>query len=577
MAKDEDRNVTITISAKNLTEAEFGKVKQGLSGVEAAAANTTKKTSAMSRGFSAFGRAAPGALRAVAVGAGVAAGAVAAITAAVVKLGERGAAVADVQSQFDQLSEAAGETGAIMLGELAAGVKGTISNFELMKVANKALGAGLLTSSEDARTLAQGARLLAKRTGIDTVDAFNMMTTAMASGRTAQLKQIGLFVDNKQAIEDFAASTGKSVSQMNDADRAAALQAATMAALRGQLEMFPAPLADFGELLERGRVGVQNLLDNLSVGVSESPVFLAAMRSAGEAIKEAFGEGPELTAAIVSGLERAAFFAIGFARAGISAAQSILQGFSAVKAVVLGVSSTFAQLNETILGAVATTLEAASNIPILGAGYELAAEKARSLADTTTAISGSLQQQTQDALIAAAGNDALGQGLTRLDGVLVQFNQNMINAGMSERALTGATQEAILITDQATVSAFNWQTQLTELPHVMIDLQGNIVAAKEEILFFDTETGMVFSRFGSNMVAAEEGFGDLSEAMAAELTKTTNAFNFFGLSTQAELNALADAAEESYARMLESGAATEEALREAAEETARLRQQAQGE
>jgi hypothetical protein len=200
------------------------------------------------------------------VGAGAAAAA-----AGVVALGSRGAQVADVASAFDALSESAGESADVMLGALREGVKSTLSDFDLMKVANKALGAELLKTAADAKTMAAGARLLAKRTGGDTAQAFETLTTAIASGRTAQLKQLGLFVDSKQAAEDYAAAQGKTIAQLNDADRAAALQAATLAALRTELRENAPAAADFGEKIEQVKVELQNAFDAFAVLISELP------------------------------------------------------------------------------------------------------------------------------------------------------------------------------------------------------------------------------------------------------------------------------------------------------------------
>src|SRR5262249_12459649 len=151
--------------------------------------------------------------------AGLMVGAVGAATAAVVALGSRGADVADVQASFDGLTAAAGASADVMLGELQKGTLGTISNFDLMKMANKALGSGLIKSSEDMGTLAAGAQLLADRTGGDTKEAFETLTEAIASGRTAHLKQLGLFVDSKVAVQDYATSLGKSVGDLTDAQR----------------------------------------------------------------------------------------------------------------------------------------------------------------------------------------------------------------------------------------------------------------------------------------------------------------------------------------------------------------------
>src|SRR5262245_26952895 len=100
--------------------------------------------------------------------AALASAAVVGTTAAIVALGSRGAEVADVKGSFEQLAAAMGQSADVMLNEMQKGTLGTITNFDLMQLANKALGAGLIKSSEDMGTLAAGAQLLADRTGGDT-------------------------------------------------------------------------------------------------------------------------------------------------------------------------------------------------------------------------------------------------------------------------------------------------------------------------------------------------------------------------------------------------------------------------
>jgi len=120
-----------------------------------------------------------------------------AVVGGIVDLGNRGAQVDDVAGSFEALTAKTGETADMMLGKLREGVVGTLSDYDLMTLANKTLGSGLIKTSADMGVLAAGARTLAKATGETTKEAFDTLTSAMASGRTAALKQVGLFVDSK--------------------------------------------------------------------------------------------------------------------------------------------------------------------------------------------------------------------------------------------------------------------------------------------------------------------------------------------------------------------------------------------
>ena len=564
-----EREVTIKITAKNLTTAEFKKVRKGLAGIGSGAGQTNKKVSALQRGFRSFGKAAPGALRIVTAAAAAAGAAVVGLTVAVIKLGERGAAVADVKSAFDSLSLAVGETGEMMLTALQRGVKGTISNFDLMKVANKALGTGLLKTSEDARTLSEGARLLAKRTGGDTVQAFETLVTAMASGRTAQLKQIGLFVDNKQAIEDYARATGKTVSEINDADRATALQVATMAALRTELEGFPPPLSDFGELIERGKVGVKNLVDELAVMISNSPVLLAGMQAAGSAISKAFGgETQDLALGLVNLIERAAITAIEFGQAGITAAQFITRGFAGIKVLVLGVALAFSTVGTKIAQMGATVLEAAASIPGLGGAYKRAAIDARAVADAGAAVNVTLKEQIVDAAIAAAGNDTLGRGLQTLNTIVGESKQRMVNAGLSQAEFNVKVREGTGDLNNIAIAAGGAKANIElMIPSIGLTREalvemGTDAETWSEIM--DVASGEVMT--GQELVAST--FTSTGVQIGGVASAIQAAFTRMGIATRAEQRKTVEQLTKDFETIKKSGLATDKALEESAKKLA---------
>lgn len=575
---DKEKDVQITISAKNLTEAEFKKVTKGLGGIDAATSKSSKKAGVLTRSFRSLGKAAPGALKLVTIGAGAAAAAIGAATAAVIKLGERGAAVADVKSQFDALSQAAGETGSVMLQELAAGVKGTISDFDLMKVANKALGAGLLDSSKDARTMSEGARLLAKRTGTDTVQAFNTLTTAMASGRTAQLKQIGLFVDNKAAIEAYSEATGKSVSKMTDADRAAALQQATMAALRGEIANFPPPLADFGELIERGRVGVKNLVDGLAVMISNSPVLLSGMRAAGEAISAAFGEDKNgLILMITQGIEKAAFFVVGLAQAAIKGAQMITQGWGGIKVVIFGTALALAELQVKFLEMGATVLETAAVLPGLGEKFGTAGARIRAFAEAGKQSNVALKQGLVDSAAAALGQDTLGQALEKGREILEGVNQKMVNAGLTQREFNSGMAETEVGITRTGLATEALGPKIEGLTPFYIAWRAEMEKTKGDVDHFDAETLAHFDSTKNALAGFVPVVTGVGDVVHAQTNRMASNFAFFGEKSRAELAETAKEAEERFNEIKASGTESAETLLELWQEVEDMKREAQAE
>lgn len=122
--------------------------------------------------------------------------AVGAIGVGIVAMAKRGSEISGVSDQFAILSKRANETSETMLGALRKGTQGAISDFDLMKAANRAMGNGLQVGAKDMLALASGAKLLSGATGGDAVVAFETLTNAITKNKVAGLQSIGLNVEH---------------------------------------------------------------------------------------------------------------------------------------------------------------------------------------------------------------------------------------------------------------------------------------------------------------------------------------------------------------------------------------------
>ena len=316
--------ITKVLNWVDNTDKLVSQLEKGIGSIEKMSGAASRMVDAHEKSFKSMGKG-----FALLGGAAVAAG------GAIIAMGQRGAAVKDVADSFGALSKSAGETGDVMLGSLRKGVIGTLSDFELMKLGNKALGAELITTAADFETLGAGARLLAKRTGGETAEAFDVLTSAIASGRTAQLKQLGLFVDSKVALDVFRKSIGVAVGDLTDKQRATALSAAALKGLREELKNNGTDMADFGELVDRGKVRLQNFTDSLGVAIAESPVVQAGMRVIGDAIESAFGsDQSQLVKTLIGYVNTFALTSVDMASVTIEAARAIGNAFFGIRAAV---------------------------------------------------------------------------------------------------------------------------------------------------------------------------------------------------------------------------------------------------
>lgn len=211
------------------------------------------------------------------------------IAEGILALGERGAQVNDVAEAFEVLSHRAGSTAEVMLGQLRKGTVGAISDFDLMKMANRALGSGFVKSAEDMGTLAAGARMLAKATGGDASEAFDKFMSVLASGKTKALKTMGIFVDGKKAVEDYAHAHHVSSEELSESGKAAAMGEAALRVLHDRLKTMGPSQADFGEKVAAAKVQLINFKDSIAVAVAQSPVLNAALDAIAQLFVKAFG------------------------------------------------------------------------------------------------------------------------------------------------------------------------------------------------------------------------------------------------------------------------------------------------
>lgn len=336
----------------------------------------------------------------------------------VIELGERGSEVHDVERAFSALTGRVHETAEGMLGPLREGVKGTISDFELMKMANVALGSGIIKSASDMAVLSTGARALGKATGVDTKEAFDTLTSAIATGRTAHLKQIGLFVDSKVAAEQYAQTLGKAEGDLSQYEKSQALAGATLDALRARFKLIKPDAADFGEMIKAGIAQLHNFRDALSVAVAEAPVLKIGMLALGKAVQDAFGpDRKTLIQDVVGIISELIIFGIKATRVFLDFAQFTVQAFNGLKVVFNAVFEGLFDLSAKLTGALAGMAEKAALLPgILGGPeFKKIGEVLRADATEAANLSKGFADNKEAALSAA---QAVQTGFGKADEVL---------------------------------------------------------------------------------------------------------------------------------------------------------------
>lgn len=360
------------------------------------------------------------------------------VTKQLIELGSHGADVQDVTESFDQLAERAHTTGEDMRSALRAGVVGTISDFELMKMANAAMGNGLLKSAADAEALSNGARELGKRTGVDAKTAFETLTKAIETGRTSHLKQLGLFIDSKVATDNYAASIGKDASALTDHEKAVALSQAAMSKLKEEFK--DRSPADFGEIVKQLVTRFENFRDQLSVAIANSPKLVAMLQSIAPAFAQAFGGDTQGLVTTVTHLaEDFGRFLITLARIAVGVADQIINAWTVLK--VLFNSYMFLMVGgvELVVKWLENLVSLAAMMPgKLGAPFRAVKQSVTDIANELDGARKSFAQQNREAI---DGAKAQKGALSNVDDALQKIGLAMDKAKESTGAATKAKHD----------------------------------------------------------------------------------------------------------------------------------------
>lgn len=160
---------------------------------------------------------------------------------------ERGAAVDDITSAFQNLSKEAGIVGDTFRDKLSAALGDTIPKVELMQKASDLMLGGL--KPDQIELVAKAARTLGEVTGTNASQGMDQLSDSLLRGNDRALKTLGIVVDNKQAIEDYAASIHKATKDLSEQEQVEAIRAASLQALAENTERLGAVTDDAGDII----------------------------------------------------------------------------------------------------------------------------------------------------------------------------------------------------------------------------------------------------------------------------------------------------------------------------------------
>lgn len=171
------------------------------------------------------------------------------------------------EATFKQFAASVGVAGDVLAAQIEQVTGGIIDSGDAMKIAMRGLTEGL--QPQQLVTLADAARQLAKSLQVDAVEAYKDLTEAIATGQSRRLKDIGITIDQEQALKDYAASIGTTADQLTTADKTQALFVATMAKAAPVVEANRKVNDEFGEALQRLKVAWQDVKETVGVALNQ--------------------------------------------------------------------------------------------------------------------------------------------------------------------------------------------------------------------------------------------------------------------------------------------------------------------
>jgi hypothetical protein len=184
------------------------------------------------------------------------------------KFFERAAEVEAMAVGFRTLTASIGITSDSLLGKLRAAMRGSVSDFELMQLTNKAIQVDLVKSEEQFVALAEAAHELGEAVGVDAAHALEVLTTGLAYGSGRPLRALGLKVDEQEAVARYALQMGKFGKELSNAEQKAGFLAAVLEEVDRKVKTLSAGAPMQLKGFEQLRVAITNVIDTVAVRVS---------------------------------------------------------------------------------------------------------------------------------------------------------------------------------------------------------------------------------------------------------------------------------------------------------------------
>lgn len=170
-----------------------------------------------------------------------------------------------LNAQFDILARQAGLVPEKLKEGLDKAAEGLLDDNELLQIANRnmvVLGASAGRMTE----IMEIARKASVVSGKDIKQVFEEIVQATASGRTQTLRELGIMVDSKKAVEEYAAAHGLAVNVLSQEGRSQAILNAALDDAKKRYASADTSVKEVTDSWTRMKNAVHDLYDTIALG-----------------------------------------------------------------------------------------------------------------------------------------------------------------------------------------------------------------------------------------------------------------------------------------------------------------------
>lgn len=272
----EDLSITISVDADGAITA-TGELSQELDNLSDSAQQAGTETEKTSGTLSRLATAAKS--KALVIGALAAASYGAAKS--IVALADAGEKLGSLRQGFEDLG---GTADAIEKARQAS--LGMIKEVDLLAIANRGLLMGLPDINENFGKIADAGTRLANILGGDATQMTRQLTEAIARGRTMQLQQLGIIIDQEAAYRDYARQLGVTVEELSKLQRQEAMQVASLKAVEEFLDNTTEAADSVSNSYAALQTSMSNAFAEVGIAINENEQLAQSLRALADVIHE---------------------------------------------------------------------------------------------------------------------------------------------------------------------------------------------------------------------------------------------------------------------------------------------------